>query len=245
MMPTPQAGSVRSISALSDRLVADLGRMAFAPPTAFVYDPLEYARDAWDDYCRRYARPGVPALLLGMNPGPFGMAQTGVPFGAVPFVRDWLGIPSPVGRPALQHPRRPILGLDCPRVEVSGLRLWGFAKEVFGTPDAFFDRFFVANYCPLLFLEDSGRNRTPDALPAGERAALVEACNRALLSLVDALRPGAVIGVGAFAENRDRQALAGVPVRIGRVTHPSPANPAANRGWSDLARKELGALGLL
>ena len=31
-------------------------------------------------------------VFLGMNPGPFGMAQVGVPFGEVAAVRDWLRI---------------------------------------------------------------------------------------------------------------------------------------------------------
>ena len=239
-MPDP----ADALATITDRLEADLRRLAFASPTAFVYDPLEYARAGWDAYCRRYARAGVPAILLGMNPGPFGMAQTGVPFGAVPFVRDWLGIDCPVGRPAAMHPKRPVQGLACPRTEVSGLRLWGFAKEAYGTPDAFFDRFFVANYCPLMFLEASGRNRTPDALPVAERLPLQAACDRALRDLVQALAPRIVVGIGAFAENRAREALAGLPVAFGRIAHPSPANPAANRGWTDLARRDLAALGL-
>jgi single-strand selective monofunctional uracil DNA glycosylase len=180
-----------------------------------------------------------------MNPGPFGMAQTGVPFGSVPSVRDWLAIDVPTGRPAREHPKRPVLGMECPRTEVSGLRLWGFARDVFKTPEAFFQRFFVANYCPLLFLEESGRNRTPDALPAGEREALQAACDRALRGLVSVLRPRLVIGVGAFAEARARDALDGTGVVFARVAHPSPANPAANRGWTELARKSLHELGLL
>jgi len=234
-----------ALQAITDRLVDDLAGLRFAPPTAFVYDPLDYARAGWDAYCARYARAGVDAILLGMNPGPFGMAQTGVPFGAVPMVRDWLGIDVPVGRPGREHPKRPVQGLACPRTEVSGLRLWGFAREVFRTPDAFFDRFFVANYCPLLFLEESGRNRTPDALPTAEREALQAACDRALQGLVSVLRPRIVIGVGAFAETRAREALAGTGVAIARIAHPSPANPAANRGWTGLARTSLQDLGLL
>jgi single-strand selective monofunctional uracil DNA glycosylase len=239
------ASTVKALRAVTDRLESDLRTLVFAPPTAFVYDPFDYARPAWDAYCARYAHAGVDAILLGMNPGPFGMAQTGVPFGSVPFVRDWLAIDAPIGRPVREHPKRPVLGLACPRTEVSGLRLWGFARDVFGTPEAFFQRFFVANYCPLLFLEESGRNRTPDALPAAEREALQAACDRALQGIVSVLRPRMVIGVGAFAEARAREALAGTGVAFARIAHPSPANPAANRGWTALAQKSLQDLGLL
>ena len=39
------------------------------------------------------AAPGrKEAVFLGMNPGLWGMAQTGVPFGTVSLVRDWMGI---------------------------------------------------------------------------------------------------------------------------------------------------------
>jgi single-strand selective monofunctional uracil DNA glycosylase len=223
-------------------LARDVAGLSFAPPVAHVYNPLEYARAPHELYLERYARPGVEALLLGMNPGPWGMAQTGVPFGEVGFARDWLGVEAPVRRPADEHPKKPVLGFACTRSEQSGLRVWGWARERFGTPEAFFRRFFVWNYCPLCFVEQGGRNRTPDQLPAGERAALYAACDRALARIVEHLRPRVVVGVGAFAEERARAALAGATV--GGILHPSPASPAANRGWARQAERQLAALGL-
>src|SRR4026209_220177 len=110
--------------------------------------------------------------MLGMNPGPFGMVQTGVPFGDVAMARSWLGVVGPVARPRDEHPKRPVLGLECRRSEVSGARLWGWARDTFKSPDRFFERFFVVNYCPLLFMEAGGRNLTPDKLPSAERAPL-------------------------------------------------------------------------
>jgi single-strand selective monofunctional uracil DNA glycosylase len=179
-----------------------------------------------------------------MNPGPFGMAQTGVPFGEVNLVRQWLEIDEEVARPRPEHPRRPVLGFACPRSEVSGRRLWSWARERFGTTDAFFARFFVWNYCPLAFLEESGRNRTPDKLPEAERAPLFAACDEALGRMVAVLRPDLVIGVGKFAESRARHALGGVQVTVGSILHPSPASPAANRGWSERIEEQLGELGI-
>ena len=227
---------------ITDRLAARVAALRFSPPVAYVYNPLEYARAPYDLYWERYGAPPKEVVLLGMNPGPFGMAQTGVPFGAVGRVRGWLGIEAPVGTPPRQHPKRPVLGFGCPREEVSGARLWGWAEERFGTPERFFARFFVANYCPLVFLEETGRNRTPDKLPAAERKALFAACDRALRDTAALLRPRLVVGVGAFAEARARSALAGTGVRIGRISHPSPASPRANRGWSRLVEAELAAL---
>src|SRR6476646_278158 len=124
-----------------------------------------------------------------MNPGPFGMAQTGVPFGEVKAVRDWMGIDGRVGRPDPEHPKRPVLGFGHPRAEVSGTRLWGWAEARYRTADAFFDRFYVLNWCPLCFLEEGGRNRTPDKLPVAERDALYAVCDRALRRQIEVLRP--------------------------------------------------------
>jgi single-strand selective monofunctional uracil DNA glycosylase len=182
-------------------------------------------------------------VFLGMNPGPFGMVQCGVPFGEIEAVRDWMGIADPVERPARENPQRPIEGFACARSEVSGRRLWGLFRERFGTADAFFAEHFVANYCPLAFFA-GGRNLTPDKLPAHETAALHAACDTHLRTLVAALRPEWVIGVGGFAEARAREVLAGTDIRIGRVLHPSPASPAANRGWAEAATRQLAALGV-
>lgn len=228
------------------RLARAVDALEFAPPTTHVYDPLVYARRPLELYLERYARRGVQGLLLGMNPGPYGMAQTGVPFGEVSVVRDWLGIDAPVDKPPREHPKRPVEGFACERSEVSGQRLWGLARERFGTPEAFFERLFVWNYCPLVFMEESGKNRTPDKLPVAERDALYAVCDEALRAMVAWLGPSLVIGVGKFAEDRARAALAGTsnPPRIGTVLHPSPASPLANRGWAPQAEAQLRALGI-
>ena len=229
---------------ISRELSRSLAALEFAPPTAFVYDPLTYARAPHELYLSRYGGGKKEALFLGMNPGPFGMAQTGVPFGDIPSVKSFLRIEAEVGRPPKEHPKRPILGFAHPRGEVSGARLWGlFSEQSGGDAEAFFKRFFIVNYCPLLFLEESGRNRTPDKLPVSERVPLLEICDRALRETVDALDPEWVIGVGAFAAKRARDVL-GDSRNIGQILHPSPASPKANRGWAEEALRELAELGI-
>ncbi len=237
-----EKGTAAELLRIADELARALGALTFAAPVTHVYDPLEYARAPYAAYVERFARVGCDAVLLGMNPGPFGMAQTGVPFGDAGMVTGWLGIDEPVTRPRREHPKRPVLGMGIGRAEVSGSRLWGWARDTFGTPERFFARFFVANYCPLCFMEASGRNRTPDKLPVAERGPLFAACDRALVATVAALRPQAVIGVGAFAERRAREVLEGVTV--GRILHPSPASPRANRGWAAAANAELAEQGI-
>jgi single-strand selective monofunctional uracil DNA glycosylase len=231
------------LSVITDHLVKELQPLRFRRPVAYVYNPLEYARKAYDAYVERYGgRREI--LLVGMNPGPYGMAQTGVPFGDVGMVRGWLGIEAPVGAPARQHPKRPVLGFHCPRREVSGQRLWGWAKERFGEPRHFFARFFVANYCPLVFMEESGRNRTPDKLPVNEKERLFSLCDRALVESVRVISPSLVIGVGRFTTSRLEAALSDQQVRIGMISHPSPANPKANRGWAATVEEELSEMGV-
>jgi single-strand selective monofunctional uracil DNA glycosylase len=218
--------------------------LVFQPPTACTYNPLVYARRSHEAYLEKYAKQGVDAILLGMNPGPWGMAQTGVPFGEVQLVREFLGIVENVDQPARVHPKRPIEGFACTRSEVSGRRVWGWVQDRFGSPDAFSSRFLVANYCPLVFMEASGRNRTPDKLPAAEREPLFEFCDEALRRLVNWCTPGRVIGVGGFAAGRARAALGSSGLPITSILHPSPASPAANRGWVAQVERQLLAQGI-
>jgi len=229
---------------ISRRLRDAVSGLRFAAPVTHVYNPLEYAWEPHVRYLKRWGRPPKTVVLLGMNPGPYGMAQTGVPFGEISRVRDWLGIEGAVGRPEREHPARPVEGFACRRREVSGARLWGWAAARYGDPEAFFARTFVANYCPLVFMEAGGRNRTPDKLPVGERERLFAVCDAALSETVRCLGATVVVGVGAFAEARAQVALAHAGVRIGRLPHPSPASPQANRGWDALADAALAKLGL-
>ena len=228
--------------AISSELSARVEALAF-PSVPYLYNPLVYAWAPHEAYLERW---GVSSprevVMVGMNPGPFGMAQTGVPFGDVAMVRDFVGITGPVGKPPREHPRRPVVGFACTRSEVSGTRFWGWARDRFGTAERFFDRVFVANWCPLVFMEESGRNRTPDKLPASERAGLFEACDEALVRIVEVLRPRLVVGVGRFAERRARVAL-GSHVEIGCIAHPSPASPAANRDWAAIVDGQLRDVG--
>lgn len=238
--------------AANDRLVNvmhELGqaceKLTFESPADYVYNPLVYAWEPQEAYLRRYAHTGVDCILVGMNPGPFGMLQTGVPFGDIGMVRDWLKIEGAVEPPPRQHPKRPVQGFSIQRGEVSGRRVWGWAKSRFRSPEAFFRRFFVYNYCPLGFFNDSGTNITPDALRGPVRDDLYEVCDAALAETLRILQPKAAIGIGRFAERRVQVVAQPLGIKAGNVTHPSPANPRANAGggWGahmDGAAAELG-----
>jgi single-strand selective monofunctional uracil DNA glycosylase len=225
-------------------LSAGAGKLSFGSPITHVYNPLVYAWKAHETYLRRFGGTQKEVVFLGMNPGPFGMAQTGVPFGEVPAVRDWMKIRAAIDRPVHEHPRRPIQGFDCPRSEVSGQRLWGLFGRRFGTAENFFARHFVVNYCPLIFLEEGGRNRTPDKLGPAEKLQLARVCDAHLKRVLEILRPKWVIGVGAFAACRAESVSSNPAFKIGQILHPSPASPAANRDWPGQATAQLQALGI-
>lgn len=231
---------IESAAALRDAA----GSLKFAPPVAFVYNPLEYAWAPHQCYLSRFATSRKRVVLMGMNPGPFGMAQTGVPFGEIAAVRDWMGIDAPVGKPPREHPKRPVEGFQCAKSEVSGRRLWGLFAETWPDARDFFADHFVLNYCPLVFMEASGRNLTPDKLPAAQAAKLFAACDAHLKAALHILQPEWAIGVGSFALKRIEPIARGASIRTGAILHPSPASPAANRGWAQQATRQLRQLGV-
>lgn len=220
-----------------------LNQLRFEAPVTHVYNPLDYAHRPHRLYVEKFAKKGVEALFLGMNPGPFGMAQTGVPFGEIEHVRDWMGVTGEVNQPDNAHPKRAIEGFACTRSEVSGQRVWSWAKERFGSAENFFARFYVHNYCPLVFMADTGRNITPDKLSKGEREAVYQLCDEMLAHIIATLTPQRIIGVGGFAEAAAKRVV-GESLPVHRILHPSPASPAANRDWRGTIEKELVAMGM-
>ena len=245
-LPQPVFMSNRTTSDLLIQAALELStkvdRLKFKPPVAHVYNPLSYAWPAHEEYLRRFGQGAKRVVFLGMNPGPFGMVQTGIPFGEVAAVRDWMQIKARIGKPKKEHAKRPIFGLDCTRSEVSGQRLWKLFAERFSSAEKFFANHFVVNYCPLAFLELSGCNRTPDKLPAAEAERLCRVCDEHLHRVLEILQPEWLVGVGAFAAARAALVAKDLPVKVGLILHPSPASPAANRGWSEAATKQLVAL---
>ena len=214
--------------------------LKFSEPVKHVYNPLEYAWASHEQYVKKFADTPKRILFLGMNPGPFGMSQTGVPFGEISAVRDWMGVSAEVQRPSNEHPKRPVLGFDCPRCEISGKRLWGLFAQRFGTAPKFFNEHFVVNYCPLVFMEASARNVTPDKLSKREAERLFAACDEHLSRVIAALQPKWLVGVGGFAFARaEAQAAAFPKLKTAQILHPSPASPAANRNWSGLVAAQL------
>lgn len=240
--------TIKSLIAAAQELTNELQPLRFSPPVSHVYLPTEYAWASHKLYLEKFASGQKKVIMLGMNPGPWGMAQTGIPFGEIPAVRDWMGISTAVDKPTNEHPKRPIEGFDCKRSEVSGRRLWGLFSEKF--PDAmdFFEDHFVTNYCPLVWMGDTGKNITPDKLPKLEMEPVEKACQKHLAAVISALQPEWLIGVGAYAEKKLIQAASDhfpeQKFKTGKILHPSPASPIANRGWEPQAENQLLEMGV-
>lgn len=250
MMTRPNAIQKRMLQA-AKKLSDEVDQLHFGEPVTHVYNPLAYAWRLHERYLRQITSE-TRVLFLGMNPGPWGMAQTGVPFGEVDAVVNWMKLEGDIDRPSDEHPKRLIQGLACPRSEVSGRRLWGLMRDRFGVPEDFFREHFVVNYCPLVFMETSGKNRTPDKLPAAEKEPLWECCDEHLAEVLGALPWTDLVGVGAFAEACLKRVLlkkklAGDSVdevQVHRILHPSPASPAANKDWSGKVTEQLCSAGV-
>lgn len=198
----------------------------------FAYHVFDYAFDPFWEYICRYARTPKKTVFLGINPGPFGMMQNGIPFGTISIARDWLLLRAPIKRPSLEHPKRPIRGWAEPREEESGARLWGLARREFKTPQAFFKDHLILNYCPIGFIDGEGKNVTPDKLPEDVRIPMEKICDDLFSFLIDTYQVQTVLGVGRYAEKQAQKQLANHPsLRVEYVPHPSPLNPQAYALW--------------
>ncbi|XP_064643950.1 uncharacterized protein LOC135497889 [Lineus longissimus] len=233
---------------IENQLNVVLDQIQFVEPVTHTYNPTRYAHEPHEDYVRKYCNSRKEILFIGMNPGPFGMAQNGVPFGEINLVKDWLKVEGRVEKPAKEHPQRPILGFDCTRSEVSGSRFWGMFRRICGTADEFFRHSFVHNYCPLALMSKTGKNITPPQLAKAHAGILTESCDQALCDVVKLLGVRVLIGIGKYAQERARLALRtyepDLQVDVQTLLHPSPINPSANKGWEPVAEKQLQDMGV-
>ena len=228
----------------SRKFSQDLNELIFQKDLT-IYNPIEYAAKSHEFYLKKYGQPKKKILFMGMNPGPWGMVQTGVPFGAVGSVKDFLKINQTINMPKNQHPKRPVEGFSCKRQEVSGSRLWSWVEEEWGTPDNFFSDCFVHNYCPLAFFDLGGKNFTPEKLNIVERIALEDICDNFLSKIVDFFDCEWIIGIGNYAESKAKRVFEKQDVKVGKILHPSPASPLANKGWAGFVKAQMISYGLI
>ncbi|XP_017795991.1 PREDICTED: single-strand selective monofunctional uracil DNA glycosylase [Habropoda laboriosa] len=231
---------------LERNLAVELGKITFHLPVEYIYSPLEYAFNIHTMYVQKYCSTVKKILFLGMNPGPWGMSQTGVPFGEINMVRDWLKICGPVGKPAKEQPNRKVTGFQCTRSEISGKRLWGLFKELCGNPEKFFQHAYIHNYCPIALMNKKGCNITPAEIKGAEINLVHSACDKALAETIKILKAEIIIGIGGYAEKRAQLVVQKykLPVKVLCLPHPSP-RAANNTNWNEKATKKLSEFGLL
>ncbi|XP_050590337.1 single-strand selective monofunctional uracil DNA glycosylase [Bombus affinis] len=227
-------------------LAAELRKITFRLPVEYVYSPLEYAFNIHTMYVQKYCNTVKKILFLGMNPGPWGMSQTGVPFGEISMVRDWLKICGHVGKPAKEQPNRKVTGFQCTRSEISGKRLWGLFQELCKSPEKFFEHAYIHNYCPIALMNKKGCNITPAEIKGPEIQILHSACDKALADAIKILKVEIIIGIGGYAEKRAQLVVQSskLPVKVLCLPHPSP-RAVNNKNWSEKATQKLSEFGLL
>ena len=196
-----------------------------------------------------------------------------MPFGDTVMVKEWLKIEGVVHKPTCEHPKRVVEGLDCKRREVSGMRFWTLFDRLCSSPEQFFKHCYVHNYCPLSFMEESGKNVTPPSMKRAVRSQLEAACDRALSETVLLFQPSIIVGVGQYAETCARRAVKsaftkvvdseeseeatetssskqegdcmGKEICVCSIPHPSPRNAKANKDWYSSATESLERHGVL
>ncbi|XP_075222511.1 single-strand-selective monofunctional uracil-DNA glycosylase [Lycorma delicatula] len=219
------------------------------PPVEYIYNPLEYAFEVHSNFVNKFCNEKKQLLFLGMNPGPWGMMQTGVPFGDINTVKNWLKLSGNITEPHRQHPNKRVKGFDCKRVEVSGKRFWSLAQHLSNNnPNTFFSNSFLHNYFPLVLLSSTGKNITPADLKSSDQKLIQNICNESLLEILAHLQVKYVIAIGRFAERRVVSLLKNknvTDIKVVYISHPSPRNPASNKDWLHITLQHLNNFDLI
>lgn len=238
----------QQIDQLEQQLSYALRNVPLPSEVVAMYDPIEYARELHLAYMERFLNGPKPVLFLGMNPGPWGMCQTGVPFGHVPSVRDWMQLRGEVLKPLGELAIRPVEGLQCTRSEQSGSRWWGLFQDVCGTPERFFRNCFVYNICPLAFFKASGANVTPAELK-GSKAQIKQISCDYLVRALELIQPTIVVSVGRYVDDCvkalvKQRRLDPNRMQFKYMPHPSPRS-LNNTDWPQKARRWLEENGVM
>ncbi|KAI8124664.1 hypothetical protein FF38_10666 [Lucilia cuprina] len=201
---------------------------------SYIYNPVEYAADLHQAYLKKYLKGGKKVLFIGLNPGPNGMGQTGIPFGNITTVRDKMGLNGTVNQPPNIHPKRPVNGLATTIEEPSGKRLWTKFQELSdGSLDIFFEQCFVYNFCPLLFYNSKGDYISPQKLKAPYNRQISNACLHTIEQILELIQPEVIVAIGRYAYDNLKAVKYCIEKRLLYLRHPSPR--ACTKNWSKIA----------
>jgi Uracil DNA glycosylase superfamily. len=191
-----------------------------------------YAIDPFLEYLEKAERGSVRTLYLGMNPGPYGMYRTGIPFCDFVTKREFLKITASVDETFIDVDAVRGEKPDEKRREVSGMRLWGLFESVYHSPERFFSSSLVLSYSPLIFFRSEGRraNIALSDVKSLDRKRIEKVSDEFLKRYIKELKCDTLVGIGDYAHRALVRCSDGE--RLLKIAHPSPANPAANGDWA-------------
>ena len=193
---------------------------------------------------RRFATEHLPTsrgaiVALGLNPGKYGMSQTGIPFTDVTrAARVGIAIEPPGLAPASLRPF-----LKSYRVERSSASVYNLLDALWGGPAEGWRRLWAVAPCGLLFLEPDGTNVTPADARLARRDDVRELRLRVIRESVEAARPRGVLLLGQDVARVAADALGDVETLV--VDHPVARGPG-RRGpawWAGVVAQAVRARG--
>jgi single-strand selective monofunctional uracil DNA glycosylase len=238
--------SARRWQSLAPRIAASTGWK--------IWNPGLYAASWHALFRKEYPASAGCILVFGLNPGPYGMAQTGIPFTDLKRLREHLprlakGLErrgcSLAGVGLAPRSLRPYLSRT---FESSAVRVYRFLSRGWGSAEDGWRSVVVANPCSLLFMDAAGENRTPaDLVGAVSRRTgslvaarrLRERCNALRrLAAREAVRVLSPRGVVLLGKDAQRAMQTGIAPLLG---------PDSILGWEHPARAvpDRWAMGLL
>lgn len=234
---------------LENDLVSQLNNLNYGPNVEYIYSPLDYASNLHKVFLKKFLCTSKKVLFLGINPGPWGMCQTGIPFGEVNIVRSYLRVDGEVLTPTNCHPQRPITGLNCHRSEVSGKRLWDLFIELSeGDPYKFFKDCFIHNYFPLALMNNNAKNITPGDLKSEYQKELQEICDKSLSDILTLFHTEIIVAIGKYAEKRSNEVVKKfrlTNIKVVQIPHPSPRSVGTAEKWKKETLVQLKSYNIL
>jgi len=195
-----------------------------------VWNPALYALDIYQEYLTKFPPEPGAILALGLNPGPYGMAQTGIPFTDCRTASGALGMEMTIPGKApddLISRLKKANGKWRGTYERSSLGMYRFLILAWGDIKTAYRNWFVGNPCPLLFLDPERWNVTPADPRLRRMKEVGELRQRAVIGFSEILNPRGIVCFGkdvakAVGEVAIRQVG---PDRVVFYEHPARAVP--------------------
>ncbi|XP_073819638.1 uncharacterized protein isoform X2 [Musca autumnalis] len=212
------------------------------------YNPVVHAAEIHCNYLQKYLDSPKRILFVGMNPGRYGALQTGIPFGNITTVKIGMGLKGRITPTPGQRGKIRIRGLEAPEVEhdSSSTRFWRLISELFDGAenylDLLFEKCFVHNFCPLVFIDSDGLNVSLPYIEPNPR--LFAECRKTLGKQITLLKPDLIICIGKFVRSMLSKTRQAKGREILMIEHPSYKNYISADKWIEDAKEVFQSNGL-